>query len=101
MIEVLYTAKDRQDELAVNIARNRPEIERAVKKACKVLNKLTPDGALYASGWVLTALIVSLMPEEESARELFRIMQRQIEGELKTAYAYADAEPGADAPTSH
>lgn len=52
-----------------------------------MLNKLTPDGTLYASGWVLTDLIVSLMPDEGKAQELFRIVQSQIESELKAAYA--------------
>ncbi|MER9353308.1 hypothetical protein NKI61_08400 [Mesorhizobium sp. M0514] len=87
MIDVLYTAEQRHDELTANIMRDRPEIEKAVKKACKVLNKLTPDGALYASGWIITDLIVSLMPNEEEAKELFRIVQGQIEREFKTAYA--------------
>ncbi|ESX91301.1 hypothetical protein [Mesorhizobium sp. LSHC412B00] len=87
MIEVLYTAEKRQDELIANIMRDRPEIEKAVKKACKVLNKLTPDGALYASGWIIADLIVSLMSSEEEARELSRIVQGQIQREFKTAYA--------------
>ena len=87
MIEVLYTAEERQDELTANIARDRQEIEKAAKKACKILNKLTPDGALFASGWIITDLIVSLMPNEEEAKELSRIVQGQIEREFKTAYA--------------
>ncbi|MER8569698.1 hypothetical protein NKH85_28660 [Mesorhizobium sp. M0924] len=87
MIEVLYTAQKRQDELISNIMRDRPEIEKAVKKACKVLNKFTPDGALYASNRIIADLIVSLMPSEEEARELSRIVQGQIQREFKTAYA--------------
>ena len=87
MIEVLYTAEGRQEELSVNIVRDRPEIEKAAKKACKILNKLTPDGAIFATGWIMTDLIVSLMPIEEEAKELSRIVQGQIEREFKTAYA--------------
>ncbi|MER8638688.1 hypothetical protein [Mesorhizobium sp. M1365] len=83
---MLYTSEGRQDELTANIIRDRPEIEKAVKKACKLLNKLTPDGALYASAWVLADLIVSLMPDEEKALELSRIVQGQIEREFKIAY---------------
>lgn len=87
MVEVLYNAEGRQDELTANIMRDRPEIEMAVKRACNILNRLTPDGALYAGGWLLTDLIVSLMPDEEKALELSRIVQRQIEREFKNAYA--------------
>ena len=35
----------------------------------------------------MTDLIVSLMPNEEEAKELSRIVQGQIEREFKTAYA--------------
>jgi hypothetical protein len=87
MIEVLYTAEGRQEELSANIMRDRPEIQKAAKKACKILNKLTPDGAIFATGWIMTDLIVSLMPNEEEAKELSRIVQGQIEREFKTAYA--------------
>ena len=85
MIEVLYTAEGRQDELTSTIMRDRSEIEKA--EACKILNKLTPDGAIFATGWIMTDLIVSLMPNEEEAKELSRIVQGQIEREFKTAYA--------------
>ena len=85
VIEVLYTAEGRQDELTSTIMRDRSEIEKA--EACKILNKLTPDGAIFATGWIMTDLIVSLMPNEEEAKELSRIVQGQIEREFKTAYA--------------
>ncbi|WP_027057349.1 hypothetical protein [Mesorhizobium loti] len=87
MVEVLYAAEGRQGELSVNIERGRQEIEKAVKNACKILNKLTPDGAIYAAGWLMSDLIVSLMPDEEKAKELSRIVNDQIEREFKTAYA--------------
>ena len=87
MFEVLYNDEDRQVELTANLKRDRPEIQKAVKKACKVLNKLSPDGAIYGSGWVLADLIVSLMDDEEEALELLRIVQGQIEREFKMAYA--------------
>lgn len=87
MIEVLYTAEGRQEELSANIMRDHTEIQKAAKKACKILNELTPDGAIFATGWIMTELIVSLMPNEEEANELSRIVQGQIEREFKTAYA--------------
>ena len=87
MAEVLYAAEGRQDELSVNIERERQEIEKAVRKACKILNKLTPDGAIFAAGWLMSDLIVSLMPDEDKAKQLSRTVQDQIEREFKTAYA--------------
>ncbi|TPJ32732.1 hypothetical protein [Mesorhizobium sp. B2-6-5] len=87
MLELLYNDENRQGELAANLKRDRPEIQRAVKKACKVLNRLSPDGAIYGSGWVLADLIVSLMDDEEGALELLRMVQGQIEREFKMAYA--------------
>lgn len=87
MIEVLYTAEGRQDELTSTIMRDRSDIEKAAKKACEILNKLTPDGAIFATAWIMTDLIVSLMPNEGEAKELSRIVQGQIEREFKTAYA--------------
>lgn len=87
MLEVLYKDEDRQEELNANLKRDRVEIQKAVKKACKVLNKLSPDGAIYGSGWVLADLIVSLTDDEEEALELLRIVRGQIEREFKMAYA--------------
>ncbi|ESX54732.1 hypothetical protein X760_27850 [Mesorhizobium sp. LSHC422A00] len=57
------------------------------QEGVQLLNDLTPDGALYASGWIIADLIVSLMPNEEEAKELSRIGQGQIEREFKAAYA--------------
>ena len=87
MFEVLYRDENRQDELTANLRRDRPEIEKAVKKACKILNNLSPDGAIFGGGWVLADLIVSLMDNEEEALELLKKVQGQIEREFKTAYA--------------
>ncbi|MEI9425309.1 hypothetical protein O7A70_29550 [Mesorhizobium sp. Cs1299R1N1] len=51
-----------------------------------MLNKLSQDGAIYAHGWVGAELINSLVGDEERAIELSRILQRQIEKELRSVY---------------
>jgi hypothetical protein len=83
MIELLHTDEGRQNELKANLTRDRQSIEKAVKKACTILNKLTPDGAIHGAGWILVDLIRSLALDEEQAVELSRIIQRQIERDLR------------------
>ncbi|MDG4877685.1 hypothetical protein P9273_21515 [Mesorhizobium sp. WSM4935] len=83
MIEVLHIDESRKDELKANLARDQTKIRNAVKQACKTLNKLTPDGALHAAGWIMTDLLRSLFEDEEQAIDLSKKIQACIESDLR------------------
>ncbi|WP_032935404.1 hypothetical protein [Mesorhizobium sp. WSM3626] len=89
---MLYMDESNQAELNANLTRDRPEIAKTVRRVCKLLNKLSQDGAIYAHGWVGAELINSLVDDEEKAIELSRIIQRQIEKELQSVHG-ADGSP--------
>ncbi|TPJ88148.1 hypothetical protein FJ434_11775 [Mesorhizobium sp. B2-5-13] len=84
---MLYMDESHQPELNTNLVSDRPEIEKTVRRVCKLLNKLSQDGAIYAHGWVGAELINSPVGDEERAIELSRIIQRQIEKELRSVHS--------------
>ena len=82
MIEVLYTAEGRQDELTSTIMRDRSEIEKA--EACKILNKLTPDGFHDRQPLILDpAYYDAWLNPQTPAGDLKDILRHDIDGNLQ------------------